>query len=216
MFKQFRPLKSNEFFVVGCDTSAGLSDYCTAQFLSKTYLDVPLVYQSPVIATEMTNIIFPVLVKINKVTGVQPVIAYERANGGLFEMDRLSSLNRNNDFTIFQMPVYGQIDPSDPTKLGWDTNTASRPKMLSDLKEAIDKRLIKIYDQTTIDELFSFIIAKTTMSEKAQAEVGAHDDNVMALAIAWQLYQICKQPETNQLNFQVQQILNQRRNEEIY
>ena len=33
---------------------------------------------------------------------------------------------------------------------------------------------------------------KTSASWKAQAEHGAHDDLVMALAIAWQLYQICE------------------------
>jgi hypothetical protein len=61
--------------------------------------------------------------------------------------------------------------------------------MLSMLKEAIDNRLIRIYDKPTITEMFSFIISQTSSSWKAQAEQGAHDDLIMALAIAWQLYQ---------------------------
>lgn len=61
--------------------------------------------------------------------------------------------------------------------------------MLSMLKEAIDNRLITIYDKPTVNEMFSFIVSQTSSSWKAQAEQGAHDDLIMALAGAWQLYQ---------------------------
>ena len=61
--------------------------------------------------------------------------------------------------------------------------------MLEDLKNAIDGRLIRIYDEHTVNEMFSFIITQTSSSWKAQAEQGSHDDLIMSLAIAWQLYQ---------------------------
>jgi len=61
--------------------------------------------------------------------------------------------------------------------------------MLQMLKEAIDSRVLKIYDKPTVNEMFSFIISQTSSSWKAQAEQGAHDDLIMALAGAWQLYQ---------------------------
>ena len=61
--------------------------------------------------------------------------------------------------------------------------------MLQDLKEAIDNVLLRVYDSITVNELFSFIVNQTASSWKAQAESGAHDDLIMALAIAWQLYQ---------------------------
>jgi hypothetical protein len=64
------------------------------------------------------------------------------------------------------------------------------------LKEAIDGRLLRIYDKQTISEMFSFIISQTSSSWKAQAESGAHDDLIMALAIAWQLYQSENPPIT--------------------
>ena len=62
------------------------------------------------------------------------------------------------------------------------------------LKEAIDKKLLRVYDKPTINEMFSFIIKQTETSWKAQAESGAHDDLVMSLAGAWQLYQ-SEEPE---------------------
>jgi len=190
-FRQFRKIEPDEFIVVGVDPAAGGIDYCAAQFLSKTKLDIPLAYHSKVLATEMTNQLLPVLEKIYDTTHIKPVVAMERQNGGLFEMERLATLNRLNKFELFKMPVSGRVDAPEAIRYGWDTNTSTRPKMLSDLKEAIDKQLIKIYDEETINELFSFIVVQTSSSWKAQAEVGAHDDLIFSAAIAWQLQQIC-------------------------
>lgn len=190
MFRTYRKLEKNEYLLIGADTSMGMSDYCTAQFLSRNKLDVPLVFHAKVLANDMTSELLPMIEKIYDQTGVRPTIAYERNNGGVFELERLAGLNRRNKFDVFKMPNAGRIDNPDPTKLGWETNTATRPRMLSDLKDAIDKKLITIYDKPTIDEMYSFIITHTTSTEKAQAERGAHDDLIMALAIAWQLYQL--------------------------
>ena len=197
MFRQYRPIEHGEFFVIAADTAAGGNDRCAVQFLSKTKLDVPLVFHEQTLATDMTNKIFPVIEKLSDTTGVKPMVAYERNNGGLFEMERLATLNRNGKFDIFLMPTYGTTEPDVSKKYGWDTNTATRPKMLSDLKEAIDKHLFAIYDKPTIQELYSFITMKTSSSWKAQAENGSHDDLVMSLAIAWQLYQMCEVPVNN-------------------
>jgi hypothetical protein len=193
----YRKLEPREFIVAFADTSTGMSDYSACQFLSKTKLDVPMVYHSKSLATEMTNRIVPILEKIYDITGIQPVIAYERNNGGVFEMERVALLNKRGKYVVFQMPNIGGVDNPDPTKLGWDTNTATRPRMLSDLKEAIDHRLLRIYDKPTINELYSFVITRTTSTEKAQAEKGSHDDLVMSLAGAWQLQQM-KDAPTNE------------------
>jgi len=191
-FRQYRKITSNEQFVVAADTSSGLGDYCAVQFLSKTRLDVPLIYHKKIIATEMTNEIYPVLEKIHDVTGFKPVIAYERNAGGTFEMDRLASMNRLAKYNIFEMPRIGNVTPGETKRLGWDTNTATRPAMLSQLKEAIDNKLLTIYDKPTIEEMYSFVVVRTTATVKAQAESGMHDDLVMSLAIAWQLYQLAE------------------------
>jgi len=194
MFRQYRQIEPAEFFVVFADTSYGAGDYCAVQFLSKTKVDVPLVYHSKTIATNMTNEILPVIEKIYDRTGRKPTVAYERQNGGAFEMDRLAGLNRQNKFEIYKMQNRGNIDNPEPTRLGWDTTTATRPTMLQDLKNAVDHSSLGIYDKPTVSELYSFILAQTTATIKAQAERGAHDDLVMSLAGAWQLYQLCSDP----------------------
>lgn len=191
MFRRYRAYKPGEFIVVGVDTAMGGLDYCAGQFLSKTNLDVPTVYHSKVTATEMTPLIHTELEKIYDITGVQPVVAYERNNGGVYELERLATLNRNNKYKIYQeQSNVGSTDSTTASrKLGWTTSSATRPVMLQMLKEAIDHTLIRIYDKPTVNEMFSFIVSQTSSSWKAQAEQGAHDDLIMALAIAWQLYQ---------------------------
>ena len=194
MFKQYRKIRNHEYIVVGGDCSAGGTDNSCCQFISKNCLDVPLVYHSPDLSTVMTNDILPVLEKICDMTGIPPLIAYECNNGGIFEMERLATLNRKGKFQLFVMQGYGQKENVDGKKYGWDTNSATRPEMLKCLKEAIDKRLITIYDQETIEECFSFIVNHGSHSWKAEAEYNCHDDRVMALAIAWQLFLMSKSP----------------------
>ena len=203
MLNRIRQFEKSEQVVVGVDTSAGGGDYTTAQFLSRWKIDVPLVIHTNQSITAVTPIIHQELEKIYETTGVQPVVAYERNNGGVFEMERLGILNRNGKYKLFIMPSYGSTNNSDSTKIGWDTNTATRPKMLQDLKESIDKQLITLYHKPTINELFTFIVSK---SGKPEAEKNSHDDLIMALAIAWQLYQaIPKQNNFNLAEWELQE-----------
>lgn len=186
-FFQARPWQQGEFVICFADTAAGGEDNCAAQFLSHKWLDVPEVYHAKVTGSYMTPLLHERLTAISKDTGIQPVVAFERNNGGNFEMDRLARLNRYEAYRIYTMK---NTDPTgrmiDTGKLGWDTNLSTRPKMLQELKDAIEGRLLHIYHRQTINELFSFIIKP---NGRAEAEINAHDDLVMALAGAWQLYQ---------------------------
>lgn len=190
-FRRYRTYQKGEFYVVAADTSWGGTDYCAVQFLSKTHLDIPVVFHSKVLATEMTPQIHNELERIFDATGVKPVIAFERNNGGVAEIERLATLNRNGKYRIYtEKSNVGTTDQTESSvKLGWTTSSASRPTMLQMLKEAVDAKLITIYDKPTVTEMFSFIVSQTSSSWKAQAEQGAHDDLIMSLAIAWQLYQ---------------------------
>lgn len=201
MFRRYRTPELGEFFCVFADTAAGGADYCAVQFLSKTKLDVPVVYHSKVTATEMTPQVHLELEKIYDATHVKPVVAFERNNGGMYELERLATLNRSGKYTIYQEKtnIGSTASTVQSPKLGWTTSSATRPVMLSMLKEAIDTRLLKLYDRPTINELFSFVVVQTSSRWKAQAESGAHDDLVMSLAGAWQLYQT-EQPEANHQN----------------
>lgn len=186
MWYQFRDFQPGEFIICFADPAHGGNDNCAVQFLSQKWLDYPLVYHANVTGSYMTPLIHERLTQISKITGVQPIVAFERNNGGDFEMDRLARLNRFGDYRIYTMK---SIDPTgrmiDTGKLGWDTNLATRPKMLQDGKDALEGRLLHIYHRQTVNELFSFIIKPS----KIEAEQNAHDDLVMALFGSIQLYQ---------------------------
>jgi hypothetical protein len=190
-FRRYRNYEPNEFYVVFADTAWGGNDYCAAQFLSKTKLDVPVVYHSKTIATEMTPLLHLELETIYDRTNVKPVVAYETNNGGTAELERLAALNKRGKYIIYiQKSGVGTTDQvTDTKKYGFQTNSATRPTMLQDLKQAVDLRLLTIYDKPTVNEMFSFVIKPTSSSWKAQAESGAHDDLIMSLAGAWQMYQ---------------------------
>lgn len=195
-FQLFRPIQRGEFFVIFVDTAAGGGDNCAVQFLSTKWLDIPMVYWSKVTAVHMTPLLPPILRSIYEQTGIRPLIAYETNNGGGFEFERLGRLNRNGEWRMYTQK---NLSPSsnhivDTGKLGWNTNTGTRPKMLSELKDAVESEQLHVYHRATVDEMFSFIISKTG---KPQAEENAHDDLVMALAGAWQLYQT-ERPEGDQ------------------
>jgi len=191
MFRRYRDYKPGEFFVVFADTAWGGLDYCSAQFISKTSLDVPVVYHKKELASDMTPRIHEELNRIYRETRVKPVIAFERNNGGVAEIQRLNRLNREQNYIIYtEKTKTGTTEGEQQTdKLGYTTSSSTRPVMLSMLKDAVDNRLIRIYDKPTINEMFSFVIKQTAGGWKAQAESGAHDDLIMALAGAWQMYQ---------------------------
>jgi hypothetical protein len=185
-FRQFRPIEQDEFFVAFADTATGGGDYCACPFLSTKHLDFPLLYHSNKSATLMTNLLHPVLERIHDATGFAPVIAYETNNGGIFEFERLAGLNRANKYRIYKMRTYGKIENAEESSIGWNTNTATRPAMLKDWKDAVDNQLVRIYDKPTISEHYSFIINK---QGKPEAEANSHDDLVITHAGCWQLYQ---------------------------
>lgn len=191
MYRHYRKIEKGEFILCAVDTSSGGADFTSAQFLSKTKVDVPLVFHSNITTSDYIPLLSRTLEKIFDQTGIKPVVAIERQNGGSFLVDRLAGLNYLGKYEVFRMPTYGVVDAKESVRLGWDTNTATRPKMIQDLKNAVDRSVIRIYDRPTINELLSFVVVKTSSSWKAQAEVKAHDDLVMALAIVWQMYQIC-------------------------
>lgn len=186
-FYQFRPWQANEFVLCFADVAAGGRDNCAVQFMSHKWLDIPEVYHANVTGSYMTPLIHQELTKISEITGIAPIVAFERNNGGNFEMDRLARLNRYGAYRIYTMK---NIDPTgrliDTGKYGFETNTATRPKMLQDLKDALEGELLHLYHRQTVNELFSFVIKPTG---KAEAEENAHDDLVMALAGVWQMYQ---------------------------
>ena len=186
-FRIYRKIEEGEFFVVGGDCSQGGADSNFCSFLSKTKLDIPIVYKKRGVAAEMTSDIHPVLEWLFDTTGVQPVVAFERNNGGASEMERLRVLNRLNKYRIYIMKKDGQTEGEVETKdMGFNTTSASRPVLIGEWKQAWDSKIVKNYDRDILDQHMSFIVNNMGKPEAAK---NRHDDGVISPAITWQLYQ---------------------------
>lgn len=182
-FRLFREIERGEFFVVFGDTAQGGIDKNFVQFASKTKLDVPLVMSMRGVAAEATPHVHQALEWIYDKTGVKPVFAYERNNGGASEMYRLMMMNRGK-YELYQAFMPDGKTRSD--KLGWDTNESTRAKMLGEWKIAYDNRQLRIYDEETLEHHQTFI---TNARGRPEADTNAHDDGVMSCAGVNQLLQ---------------------------
>lgn len=190
MFRLYRVPRPGEFFVVFIDTAGEGSDFNAGQFLSKNSVDVPLVLHYEGSITDVTPKLLPVGKYLRQKTGVRPVIAYETNNGGGYELERLNRLNKDGDFIIYcqyKLNTEGKLERTD--KMGWNTNSATRPTMLTGVEDVVNNGLVTLYDLPTINEMFSFVKKMKPGGWRAEAEDGAHDDLIMSLAGAWQLYQ---------------------------
>lgn len=76
---------------------------------------------------------------------------------------------------------YENILMDDKGELGYQLTTQLRESVLAIMEEYLRMRKVKINCKRTIDELNTFIV---TESGKIEADVGQHDDLVMALALA--------------------------------
>ena len=110
------------------------------------------------------------------------MVALERNNGGASEMDRLQKMNVNRKYIIYMMMQEGERTDT----LGFTTDSISRPRMIGDWKVAFDTNQFKIYDEETIKQHRTFI---TNKRNRPEAAPNTHDDAVMSIAGAYQLYQ---------------------------
>lgn len=69
-------------------------------------------------------------------------------------------------------------------RIGFSTNSKSRPMILTKLEEVLRTKQVKIYSSRLYEELKTFV----WKGKKAQARKGANDDLIMALAIGVWLY----------------------------
>ena len=192
MLRLYRMPEKGEFFVVFGDCAQGGEDSNYVQCMSKTRLDVPIVYKLNDVAAAMTPQLHSLLEWIYDKTGVQPIVALERNNGGASEMYRLIEMNKLKKYRIYYMrDAEGNENPDRP---GWVTDVVSRPRLVGDWKEAFKLQQVRIYDIDTLEQHQTFI---TNKNGKPEAASNAHDDGVISMGGAWQLYQTEEKINTN-------------------
>lgn len=192
MIYKYREPNEGEQFVIAGDPAEG-GDNSTFVALSKHNAEIVMIGKSKEESSQLGYTLNHVGRWFEKKTNIFPSIAVEK-NMGAATIYVLKTLNYPN---LFRMPdSFTTDDMEQDSQYGWSTNVATRPKMLDDLALAIRQKAIKIQSKPIIDELYSFIRSERT--GKPQADHGSNDDLVMALSIAWQMYQIVPQDSNSE------------------
>ena len=111
------------------------------------------------------------------------LIGPERNNQGVAVVKKLDELNYMN---LYVQQSIDEITKRTYNKVGWRTDSKTRPIMLGELNSQVALRKFGIRSQLVIDQMYTFIRGKT----KPQAMKGTHDDAVIGNAIALQLLKL--------------------------
>jgi len=113
------------------------------------------------------------------------MVGIERENHGHAVIQRVLDLGyRKPHFRGGPMFFWDQKQDVRKSRAGWSTNPTTRPVMLEDLAEAIEGEHMTVNDHDFLGECLSF---RLQGNGKFEADPGAHDDQVMKWAIAWQM-----------------------------
>ncbi len=157
---------SDRKYVFAIDPSEGRDDPCAGVIADWQTEEDVVCFNGKMSLDEQAKIAFELYEEYN-----EPYIAVERNAGGLTLVEKLSNMGVKNWY-------YCSKD-----KPGWWTQSSNRPVMLNELSEGISLRLLRIPMRDALQEFLEF----QWIEGKAQAVRGAHDDWVIAHAIARQI-----------------------------
>lgn len=96
----------------------------------------------------------------------------------------LKAIQRKEYWNIYYQKTYDKITDKLSQKMGWQTNQRTKPLMIDKLAEFVREKYIGIKWKTLIDEMRTYIIED---NGSTNAQLGCHDDTVMATAIMLQV-----------------------------
>lgn len=175
-------------YVVAVDASSGVSsDYSAVQVIDVEELEQVAEWQGKVDPDKLAETAFLLACVYNGAT-----LAPEITGGwGFAVVKRCQAMMgawkgpTNWRPQLYTRPVVDRISQKWTDLLGWDTNTKSRAQMLDVLEQSLRDGGLTIHGQRTLAEMFAFATPQlqTGAWGKPQAQKGAHDDLVIALAI---------------------------------
>jgi hypothetical protein len=163
-------------YVVSVDASSGKGEDWTAlQVLDVELFDQVAEMQIKIPPEQAAEVAY----KLGRVYN-DALVVCEITGGWGFAVDQKlrRELKYKNPYTRH---VLDRIAKRFTDKAGFDTTSKTRPLILAALEEAIRERELGMYSLRTVSEMGSFVISD---NGKPEARPGAHDDLVMALAMA--------------------------------
>lgn len=171
--KIYKPPERGVPYVIGFDTAGTGSDCFAAHVLdNRTGEQVAVLHVREIAEEEVTRQVYCLGIYYN-----DALLAPEN-NYSSYESNELQRLRYPRLYVQEQIDTYTHK----PTKrYGFVTTKKTRPVAISTLVTAVNEDIGIINDRATLEEMLTFI---RTEDFRAEAEAGAHDDLIMALAIA--------------------------------
>lgn len=165
-------------YSIGADVAEGLShgDYSAASVGDDEIFDVVATWHGH-IDPDLFGI---ELVKLGKFYN-EAYLGVERNNHGL---TTLTTIKKEEYWNIFFTKTYDKIAEKQTQKIGWETNSRTKPFMIDKLREFVREHHLGIYSDLIINEMFSYIIED---NGSTNAQEGSHDDTVISTGIMLQL-----------------------------
>lgn len=120
------------------------------------------------------------LVKLAKYYN-QAYLGVENNNHGLAT---LKAIQKKEYWNVYFAKTYDKITDKVTQKLGWNTNSKTKPLMIDKLREFVREMYLGIPSKLLVSEMLSYIICD---DGSTNAQQGSHDDTVMATAILLQM-----------------------------
>lgn len=173
---RFEEPKKDCKYVAGVDTSEGLpnSDPNGIGILDKVTGDQMCTIHGRFPFNQLAKLAVEECIYYNRA-----MLGVERNNHGHAVLQRIVELG-------YKKPHYrgGPLYHFAKDRVGWDTNSATRPVLLDELAEAIDERFMLVRDREFLSECLTF---KKQSNGKYAADPGCCDDTVLKWGIAWQM-----------------------------
>jgi hypothetical protein len=183
----FKPYKPNHAYGIGVDVAEGVGQDSSAIVVldfTKPKAEVVATYESNKIAPD---ILAYEVRNIAREYG-NPIVAIERNNyGGGVTLNEIKSLYRNLYTTIRT----DKLTNEQTDKLGWETNSKTKPRMFYDLKTAVDENLFIPNSEVICLEMLSYNQKKLNQRGSKEGET-QHWDMLTATAIAYQMKEHAK------------------------
>ena len=171
----FREPVEGRPYVIGGDTSGEGSDFFVAQVLDNITGEQVAILRHQYDDDTFAEQVYHLGMYYNEaLVGIE-------ANFSIYPIKKLEQLGYKNQYVREQEDTYtGGIRKA----FGFKTTAITRPVIIGQLVEAMREGIDLVNDRTTLEEMLTFV-RNEQKKLRPEAEEGAHDDCVMALAIAW-------------------------------
>lgn len=172
--------QENEEYVIGADVAEGIEeDFSVATVMKKSTHTTVARFRGDMEPADFGEYLALLGRWYN-----HALIGVEINNHGLTAVQRLRDVGYDNIYRR-EMGIDERYEEY-TSKLGWRTDVRTKPLMIDGLSEAISTDQIVDYDKIFVQECLTYI---RDARGRTNAQLGQHDDTVMATAIALQLFE---------------------------